>query len=188
MLLLIPELTVLIDLLDEFSNTQLESTEKPRDTGAPSSNGPDRHAGSSEAAADEFSKQLQEQMAALLGSVDETPQMKEEIEAMMRELGAAADPGPTASSETFSATKITPTIDSTGGEHAFQQTIRRTMSRMQDSTEQATAAAVAEDTDDIMTQMLKEMQSGDLAGAGGEEEFSKMLLSMMEQLTNKDIL
>ena len=44
--------------------------------------------------------------------------------------------------------------------------------------------------------MLKEMQasgldsadSGGGAGAGDEEEFSKMLMGMMEQLTNKEIL
>lgn len=188
MLLAITMLTVGVDLLDEFSNTQLESTEKSRDTGTPSSNEPDRKAGSSEAAADEFNKQLQEQMAALLGSADETPEMKKEIEAIMRDLGAAADSGPSASSRIISASKSTPSIDPSGGEDAFQETIRKTMNRMQSSGEQATAAAVAEDTDDIMTQMLKEMQSGGLAGAGGEEDFSNMLLSMMEQLTNKDIL
>ena len=187
-LLAIIMLTIETDLLDEFSNTQLESAEKLQDTGTPSSNEPDRKAGSSEAAADEFSNQLQEQMAALLGSVDETPEMKKEMEAMMRDLGAAADPGPSASSETISASKTNPPVDPSGGEDAFQETIRKTMNRMQNSGEQATAAAMVEDTDDIMTQMLREMQSGGLAGAGGEEEFSKMLLSMMEHLTNKDIL
>jgi len=36
--------------------------------------------------------------------------------------------------------------------------------------------------------MMKAMQSGGLDGEGGEEDFSKMLLGMMEQLTNKEIL
>ena len=123
-------------------------------------------------------------MAALLGSVDETPEMKKEIEAMMRDLGAAADPGPLMNSEIAFANKTSPSVNPSGGGDAFQETIRKTMNRMQNSGEQATA----EDTDDIMTQMLKEMQADGLAGAGGEEDFSKMLLSMMEQLTNKDIL
>ena len=122
-------------------------------------------------------------MAALLGNVDETPEMKKEIEAMMRELGTTADPGKTDSE--LNSTSAPSIASKSGGEDAFQETIRRTMERMQNSGEQATAAAASDDTDDIMAQMLKEMQSGD---AGGGEDFTKMLLSMMEQLTNKDIL
>lgn len=71
---------------------------------------------------------------------------------------------------------------------SFQDTIRRTMERMQASGEQATAAAASGGTDDFMSEMLKQMSSGDLGGDGSEEEFSKMLMSMMEQLTNKEIL
>ena len=127
-------------------------------------------------------------MAALLGNVDETPEMRKEIEAMMHELGAAADPGVTASAETDPNDTRVPSVFPPGGEDTFQETIRKTMERMQSSGKQATAAAASEDPDDIMAQMLKEMQSGGLTGEGGEEDFSKMLLSMMEQLTNKDIL
>ena len=74
-------------------------------------------------------------------------------------------------------------------EASFQETIKRTMERMQASGEQATAAAAAEGTDDFLAEMLKQMQAGGLDGAeGNEEDFSKMLLGMMEQLTNKEIL
>lgn len=62
------------------------------------------------------------------------------------------------------------------------------MERMQTSGDQATAAATSDDSDDILAQMLKDMQGGGLGGAGGDEDFSKMLMGMMEQLTNKDIL
>lgn len=69
------------------------------------------------------------------------------------------------------------------------------MERMQASGDQATAAAAADtsSSDDFMAELLKQMQAGGLDGAGGdgggsEEELSKMLLGMMEQLTNKDIL
>lgn len=65
------------------------------------------------------------------------------------------------------------------------------MERMQASGEQATAAAAAEGTDDFLAEMLKQMGGGaglDAGGEGNEEEFSKMLLGMMEQLTNKEIL
>src|SRR5690606_29908467 len=69
------------------------------------------------------------------------------------------------------------------------ETIRRTMERMQASGEQATAAAAAGGaSDDFLAELLRQMQSGGLDGAGSEEEFSKMLMGMMEQLTNKEIL
>lgn len=70
---------------------------------------------------------------------------------------------------------------------AFQDTIRRTMERMQSSGDQATAAAAAGGDDDFLTEMLKQLTAGDFAG-GSEEDFSKMLMGMMEQLTNKEIL
>ncbi|KAL8787786.1 MAG: hypothetical protein Q9195_007617 [Heterodermia aff. obscurata] len=170
-------------LLDDFSNTQISATPTPPVPSASNPNNFDGNLETSDATANVFSKQLQEQMAALLGNMDETPEMKKEIEIMMRELGTAADPGKLDSEPTRTST---PSITSTsGGEDAFQETIRKTMERMQNSGEQAAAAAASDNTDDIMAQMLKEMQSGD---PGGEEDFSKMLLSMMEQLTNKDIL
>ena len=125
-------------------------------------------------------------MAALLGSVDETPEMKKEMEAMLRELGAAADPDVSGSLDRKNSDPPMSNAGSVGGEHAFQETIRKTMERMQSSRDQATAAANSNDTDDVMAQLLKEMQVG--GGADGEEDFSKMLLSMMEQLTNKEIL
>lgn len=71
---------------------------------------------------------------------------------------------------------------------SFQDTIRRTMDRMRSSGDQATAAAAQGGADDFMSELLKQMSSGDLGGEGGEEEFSKMLMGMMEQLTNKEIL
>ncbi|KAJ4157152.1 Peroxisome chaperone and import receptor [Fusarium falciforme] len=65
------------------------------------------------------------------------------------------------------------------------------MERMQASGDQATAAAAEGPADDFMSEMLKQLSSGDLGALGGdgsEEEFSKMLMGMMEQLTNKEIL
>lgn len=126
-------------------------------------------------------------MAALLGNVDETPEMRQEIEAMMQELGAAADTEKPALVATDSKSTATPSVPA-GGENDFQETIRKTMERMQNSGEQASAAAAADDSDDILAQMLKEMQSGGGDGSGDEEGFSKMLMGMMEQLTNKEIL
>ncbi|KAI7162091.1 hypothetical protein KC349_g2332 [Hortaea werneckii] len=74
----------------------------------------------------------------------------------------------------------------------FNDTIRRTMERMQASGDAATAASTSGaaggggNQEDLLAQMMKELQSG--GGAGGEEDFNKMLMSMMSQLTNKEIL
>ncbi|KAL7936927.1 Pex19 protein family domain-containing protein [Trichoderma chlorosporum] len=79
-----------------------------------------------------------------------------------------------------------PAGEGSGGA-AFQDTIRRTMERMQSSGDQATAAAAAGGDDDFLAEMLKQLTAGEFAG-GSEEDFSKMLMGMMEQLTNKEIL
>ena len=80
-------------------------------------------------------------MAALLGTVDETPEMKEEIEAMMREIGAAADPGMVTNSNTGLNDPSVTSTASSSGEDAFQETIRKTMERMHNSGEQATGCS-----------------------------------------------
>lgn len=174
-----------LDLLDEFSEAKIESVQS---SSQPTSSGrlhEDNHdPDSSDAAAAEFSKQLQEQMAALMGNADESPEMKREIEVMMQELGAATDLAGAASPQNRDSAPEA----SSNNEKAFQETIRKTMERMQASGQQPTQAVGTEDSDDILAQMLKEMQSGGTDGAENEEDFSKMLMGMMEQLTNKDIL
>lgn len=116
-------------------------------------------------------------------------EMQEQFEDMFKQMAAAAgesEPGATGA-ESSSAKSDTPGKN----DASFQETIRRTMERMQTSGEQATAAATAGSGDDFMSELLKQMSSGDLGGEGGEggeEEFSKMLMGMMEQLTNKEIL
>lgn len=165
-------------MLDEFSATKLDSK---RD--APTASGPGRpgtqiSGNTSEPTPDDFNKQLQEQMAALMGEIDESPEMRRQMEEMMRELGAGAEASATTATAGPSAAP----------EETFQETIRKTMERMQASGDQAAAAVASDDGDDILAQMLKEMQGGGLDGAGSEEDLSKMLMGMMEQLTNKDIL
>ena len=165
-----------LDMLDEFSATKLDSKKD-----APTASGPGRpEAQTVESAADptpdEFNKQLQEQMAALMGEIDESPEMRQQMEEMMRDLGGGAE-----SSTAAAGPSAVP-------EESFQETIRKTMERMQASGDQAAAAVASDEGDDILAQMLKEMQSGGLDGAGSEEDLSKMLMGMMEQLTNKDIL
>jgi peroxin-19 len=117
--------------------------------------------------------------------------MQEQFESIFKELGAAASASAGQASTPTNPPRPTSSSSTAGtasAEASFQETIRRTMERMQASGEQATAAAAAEGSDDFLAELLKQMQSGGLDGEGGEEEFSKMLMGMMEQLTNKEIL
>ncbi len=173
-----------IDLLDEFSPTKINDSQKLATHENHQPVKQPQVEDESEEAAEAFNKQLQEQMAALMGSMDESPAMKKEIEAIMQELGTAA--GTETSSEARKDAKVTPS--SSGIEEPFQETIRKTMERMHVSGEQATAAAKSEDSQNILAQMMNEMQNEPLEGAEGEDGFNKMLMGMMEQLTNKEIL
>lgn len=137
----------------------------------------------SETAPAEFRKQLEVQMAALMGSVDESADVKRENLILLQDLVGVA--GAEKPHEKNSA--IAPT-DTPSSEQPFQEAIRRTMERMHASGEKAESAVADEDPDDILAQMLKEMQSGGLDDATNEAGFSKILMSMMEQLTNKEIL
>ena len=138
-------------------------------------------------ATEDFGKQLQDQMAALMGTVDESPEMRKEIEAMMQDLGATADPGLRTHGPNSFQGAGTHRGESSSTEEPFQQTIRKTMDRMQASGKHATAAKT-DDSDDLFAEMFKEMQNGDLQGGSNDEGFNQMLMGMMEQLTNKDIL
>ena len=137
----------------------------------------------------DFAAQLQKEMANLMGEIDESPEMRSQLRDVMAELnqhaGEALQPAADGAKPAAAA----------GADAAFQDTIQRTMERMQASGERASAAETADGggaeggggEGELLSQLLQEMaRTGE--GAGGEEEFSKMLLGMMEQLTNRDIL
>lgn len=186
------DLDDLDEMLDEFSAVKI-APNKPGASSAPPEAAPASAPEEPPLSEDDFAKQLQAGMADLLGELGDSPEMQAQFESIFKELGAAASanadpassvptpPAPGGSSSTPSAANA---------EASFQDTIRRTMERMQTSGDQATAAAAAEGSDDFLAELLKQMQSGGggLDGEGGEEEFSKMLMGMMEQLTNKEIL
>ena len=117
-------------------------------------------------------------MATFVGSMDESPEIKHELESMMKQLESSTKPGPTSQRG----------ADSHKSEESFQETIRKTMERIQASDNQAGVAAHSEDSDDILAKMLSDIHHDEFPGDGDEEGFSKMLLGMMEQLTNKEIL
>lgn len=144
---------------------------------------------------DDFEKQLQAEMEELFGNLGKSTDMSIKFEDILKELSEAIPQktesgGKTSSVTMEEKTKAGPKPAKTEGEETFQDTIKKTMDRMAASGDQARAAVAAlEDDDGILAEMLKAMQSSTNAdGAGGEEDFSKALLEMMEQLTNKDIL
>lgn len=170
-------------MLDEFSATKLENkSEAPK---APNSK-PTAAATAAQPSdeGDDFARQLQAGMADLLGQLGSDPQMQKELESMMQNL-ASAEPNdltdPAAATRPKSAGGSA--ASKKAGEDAFQDTIRKTMERMQNSGESASAAAANSSEEDFLAQMLKEMGNG-----GNDEDLNKMLMGMMEQLTNKDIL
>ncbi|KAL8674260.1 MAG: hypothetical protein Q9168_001327 [Polycauliona sp. 1 TL-2023] len=181
------DLDDLDDLLDEFSSSKITAVKdsSPR-VQTPQQNIPPNHE-STPGATDDFTRQLQAQMAALMGEGEETPEMRGEIQAILQELSTAVETGPASNPQSSGIDQGTP---SAAADESFQDAILRTMQRMQNSGDKAHAeAAAGEDSEDILAQMLKEMQNGgDSSASTGEPEFSKMLMTMMEQLTNKDIL
>ena len=73
---------------------------------------------------------------------------------------------------------------------SFEDTIRKTMSRMQESDKNATEATTsgAGSEENMLAELMKAMEAGGGEGSGEDGDLSKMFLGMMEQLTNKDML
>ncbi|KAJ4423582.1 Peroxisome chaperone and import receptor [Gnomoniopsis sp. IMI 355080] len=196
------DLDDLDDMLDDFKAAKIDSS-KPtvadsaqadlaKDAHSPPTADPTTSKSKEEdvLSDDDFAKQLQAGMAELMGEIENSPEMAAQFESIFKELGAAAAAGSAPpSSATGASRDADPASSAPAGPSGadFQETIRRTMERMQASGESATAAATAEGSDDIMAEMLRQM-GGEGGLEGSEEDFSKMLLGMMEQLTNKDIL
>lgn len=72
---------------------------------------------------------------------------------------------------------------------SFEDTIRKTMSRLNDSDAQAKSASqqsASKSEEDMLAEMLKALDGG--GGEGGNDGISKMFLDMMHQLTQKEML
>lgn len=61
------------------------------------------------------------------------------------------------------------------------------MERMRESGAEIDTEIADSQSDDFLAEMLRQMQNATGQG-GSDEDFSKMLMGMMEQLTNKEIL
>ncbi|KAI5927155.1 Pex19 protein family-domain-containing protein [Camillea tinctor] len=185
------DLDDLDDMLEEFSGVAIDPKK------ATTASGPGRPpaptvepaAAQDDISEEEFQKQLQAGMEELMNDLEKSPDMQAQFESIFKGLGAAAagssdDAAAGSSSSSKTAEKMASDLSQDAN---FQETIRRTMARMQESGEQATAAATASGSeDDFLAEMMKAMK--DMPSGDGEEEFSKMLMGMMEQLTNKEIL
>lgn len=70
---------------------------------------------------------------------------------------------------------------------SFNETIQRTMNRMHESGEKATAAASEDDDvpDEVLLQLLKALES---TASGNEDDIQKMFMGFMEKVSSKDIL
>ncbi|PYH93268.1 Pex19-domain-containing protein [Aspergillus ellipticus CBS 707.79] len=102
----------------------------------------------------------------------------------------APPPPPAPSSASASASGTAGAAGQTNPE-TFNDTIQRTINRMKESGDKATAAASEDElSDDLVAQLLKAIEAG-AGGAGGEDgdgDLTKMFMGMMEQLSNKEIL
>ncbi|KAL8633043.1 hypothetical protein Q9189_001297 [Teloschistes chrysophthalmus] len=182
----VEELIDISELLDAFSSSNPEAQQPSEPAMKSLPHGTLANNEPLGPADDDFSKQLQAQMAALIGNGDESPDMQKEIEAILHELRTTIAPPSAPQPPKEDAGQ---NVGTTSTEESFQETIIQTMQRMQNSGEKANAAAASEETsNDILSNMLKEMQSNGVDSAGDEEEFSTMLMTIMENLTNKDIL
>jgi peroxin-19 len=124
----------------------------------------------------------------------ETPAKEDEESTFIAAL-AAASSSSSKPETTATASKAAPAAAAAAAtEASFQETIRATMERMSASntaaSDAATKSASASSEEDFLAAMLREMEKSgpEGLGAGSDEDFSKMLLGMMEQLTNKEIL
>ncbi|KAL6242047.1 Peroxisome chaperone and import receptor [Rhinocladiella similis] len=73
--------------------------------------------------------------------------------------------------------------------NSFEDTIRKTMARMESSSAAASSATAqsSKSEEDMLAEMLRALDA-EGTGGQGDGDLSKMFLGMMEQLTNKDML
>ena len=112
--------------------------------------------------------------------------MQAEFQEMFQKIAQAAgetETGEAAASQGDAAKSTAPPAS----EADFQETIRRTMERMKTSGDKTTEDLSKDDSQDMFNDMMG-LLGGGLSGEGGSDELNKMLMGMMDQLTNKEIL
>lgn len=137
--------------------------------------------------ADAFTKQLEESgippgdfLKQLLADV-----MAEEGESAGAAAGAGARVGPSAGGSSGSATGA----EKATAPESFNDAIQRTINRMKESGDKATAAATEDGgiSEDMLMQLLKGLEAG--VGNGGDDlDLTQMIAGVMEQFSNKEML
>ncbi|PLB52907.1 Pex19 protein [Aspergillus steynii IBT 23096] len=160
------------------------------------------HLADIEHGADAFTKQLEE---SGIPPGDFIKQLLADV--MAEEGGSGADLGAAAAAATGAATTAgasaaaaaSASANTAGGDkkgggpapESFNDAIHRTINRMKESGDKATAAASEDDiSDDLLAQLLKAVEAGAGAGEGDGDDgdLTKMFMGMMEQLSNKEML
>ena len=134
--------------------------------------------------ADAFTKQLED------SGIPPGDFIKQLLADVMAENGGDA-PAPQANPSSNAAPPSAAAANGSAGANApetFNDAISRTINRMKESGDKATAAASEDDiSDDLVAQLLKAVEAG-AAGAGDDGDLTKMFMGMMEQLSNKEML
>jgi peroxin-19 len=126
---------------------------------------------------------LGEDTGTRVGEIAEQERERRESESESRPKSAPRSPEkPRSKPEEASSSKGKPS--------SFEDTIRKTMGRLESSSaaaSSATAQASSKSEEDMLAEMLRALDS-ESAGSDGDGDLSKMFLGMMEQLTNRDML
>lgn len=172
-------------MLQEFSGIGIDSSSAVNSKVLGCRTGDTQQTASSVASVDGFNKELQDQMAALMGSLDEALPIQQEIGVVMRDLGSVADRG--VFSEPGPGQKISTANAPRSSDAPFQETIQNTMRRMQASGDLASNNTDLNGSDELLSHWIDKMEDGSADGPA-ENEIQSLLMGMMEQLTNKEIL
>lgn len=142
-----------------------------------------------EQGADAFAKQLEESgvppgdfLKQLLAEV-----MAEEGSGGNKNKNAGGKGASTSTSANANANTVNTAAAAEKTPESFNEAIQRTMNRMQESGDKATAAASEDDDvpDEVLLQLLKALES---TASGNEDDIQKMFMGFMEKVSSKDIL
>ncbi|KAK9486885.1 Pex19 protein [Lipomyces starkeyi] len=194
------DLDDLDELLDEFTLKSPEPTPATatKSTVESANSTTEKSFDASELAEDEFAKQLELGIEQILSDLEQNPESRKQFEDLMKgisdftDLNAAETPPSSTGSGAASIAK-----GQTPGKKAdtLQETIARTMERMKESGQRVEKEiTTTSEEDEFLAAMMRQLeQSSGVSGTGdqslgSEEDLSKMLAGMMEQLTSKEIL
>ncbi|KAK9375935.1 Pex19 protein [Lipomyces chichibuensis] len=194
------DLDDLDELLDEFTLKSPEPTPATATKSAVESanSTTEKSFDAGELAEDEFAKQLELGIEQILSDLEQNPESRKQFEDLMKgisdftDLNAAETPTTSTGSGPASIPK-----GQTPGKKAdtLQETIARTMERMKESGQRVEKEiTTTSEEDEFLAAMMRQLeQSSGASGTGdqslgSDEDLSKMLAGMMEQLTSKEIL